>query len=94
MILFTNPTHWRSSSLLFSPVLTHIAQSVPLIVRLSMEGWWNDTMAVVEDARQNLSLLDLAHCIGRIVKDEVNPELTSQDVTARNYTREWVAANN
>ncbi|KAJ7792159.1 hypothetical protein B0H14DRAFT_2624263 [Mycena olivaceomarginata] len=70
-------------------VLTRIAQSVPLIARLSMDGRWNDTMAVVEDARRNLSLLDLAHCIGRIVEDEVNPELTSQDVTARNYTREW-----
>ncbi|KAJ7327991.1 hypothetical protein DFH08DRAFT_816152 [Mycena albidolilacea] len=75
-------------------VLTRIAQSVPLIARLSMDGRWNDTMAVVEDARRNLSLLDLAHCIGRIFEDEVNPELTSQDVTARNYTREWVAANN
>ncbi|KAJ7871646.1 hypothetical protein B0H14DRAFT_2570658 [Mycena olivaceomarginata] len=75
-------------------VLTRIAQSVPLITRLSMEGRWNETMAVVEDARRNLSLLDLVHCIGRIVEDEVNPEITSEEVIARNYTQEWVAANN
>ncbi|KAJ7715591.1 hypothetical protein B0H14DRAFT_2644087 [Mycena olivaceomarginata] len=75
-------------------VLTRIAQSVPLTTRLSMEGRWNDTMAVVEDARRNLSLLDLVHCIGRIVEDEVNPEITSEEVIARNYTQEWVAANN
>jgi hypothetical protein len=75
-------------------VLTRITQSVPLIARLSMEGWWNDMMAVVEDTRRNLSLLDLVHCIGRIVKDEVNPELTSQEIIARNYTQEWAAANN
>jgi hypothetical protein len=75
-------------------VLTRIAQSVPLTTRLSMEGRWNDTMAVVEDARWNLSLLDLVHCIGRIVEDEVNPEITSEEVIARNYTQEWVAANN
>ncbi|KAJ7820466.1 hypothetical protein B0H14DRAFT_3472333 [Mycena olivaceomarginata] len=75
-------------------VLTRIAQSVPLITRLSMEGRWNETMAVVEDARWNLSLLDLVHCIGRIVEDEVNPEITSEEVIARNYTQEWVAANN
>ncbi|KAJ7854678.1 hypothetical protein B0H14DRAFT_3085480 [Mycena olivaceomarginata] len=75
-------------------VLTRISQSVPLIARLSMEGRWNDMMVVVEDARRNLSLLDLVHCIGRIVEDEVNPELTSQEIIARNYTREWAAANN
>ncbi|KAJ7314826.1 hypothetical protein DFH08DRAFT_821153 [Mycena albidolilacea] len=53
-------------------VLTHIAQSVPLITRLSME----------------------VHCIGRIVEDEVNPEITSEEVIAWNYTQEWVTANN
>jgi hypothetical protein len=75
-------------------VLTRIIQLVPLIAQLSMEGRWNDMMDVVEDAQRNLSLLDLVHCIGRIVEDEVNPDLTSQEIIARNYTREWAAANN
>ncbi|KAJ7348432.1 hypothetical protein DFH08DRAFT_808171 [Mycena albidolilacea] len=83
-----------ASEIELAAVLTRVTQSVPLMARLSMEGRWNDTMEVVEDARRNLSLLDLVHCIGRIVEDEVNPELSSQEVVARNYTRQWVAANN
>ncbi|KAJ7749817.1 hypothetical protein DFH07DRAFT_961600 [Mycena maculata] len=69
----------------FLAILGRISEAIPLIARLTMEGRWNDAKAAVDDTSLNLDLIATLHCVGRLVDDEVNPELSAEEVERRNF---------
>jgi hypothetical protein len=69
-------------------VLTRIADCVPLIARFTMEGRWDDMKTVVDNVSRDTDILATLHCVGRLVDDKANSELSSQDVEQRNFVFE------